>query len=92
MSSLEVAKNETEKTVVNTLRSHEVFTFCPNCRKGVATTTQKTYNVINTVLCVALNCVWMCNQMIKAKDMNCYDSVHTCSSCNKTLGKYSACE
>ena len=91
MTSLEVSKNETAKVVDNTLRSFEVFTFCPHCRKGVATRTEKKYNLVNTILCVCVSGVWMCNQMCKAKDWNCYDATHTCTSCNQKLGHYSAC-
>ena len=91
MSSNNVAKNETGKTVENTLRSFDVFTFCPNCRKGVATKTEKNMHIVNLLCCIFCNGCWFARQMCNVKDINCYDAHHTCTSCNTKLGTYTAC-
>ena len=91
MTSTDVSHNETNKVVENTLRSFEVFTHCPHCRKGVETTTVKTCNFANLLCCIFLTGCWECCQMFKVKDMNCYDATHSCKSCGKQIGTYSAC-
>ncbi len=91
MSSNNVAKNETAKVVENTLRSFEVFTFCPQCRKGVSTKAHKNINSLNLACCILLNPIWMCYQMMKVKDINCCDASHHCTACDAKLGNYSAC-
>ncbi len=90
MTTLEVANNETKKVIDNTLRSFPVFTLCPHCRKGVNTVTEKSSNFCNLLCCIFFTPVWTCCQVVKVKDLNCYDATHTCTKCNKQIGTYSA--
>ena len=81
MTSVETSTNQT-------LRSYPVYT---DCCGGAPTSVVKKINFNNTLLCICLSNCWFCHQAWKRKDMNCYDATHSCTTCGKKKGEYSAC-
>ncbi len=81
MSSVSASSNQT-------LRSYPVFT---ECCGGAPTSVENSYNCVNLITCVLCNPCWFVHQACKTKDMNCYDARHSCTTCGKVRGEYSAC-
>jgi len=93
MSDGRATQNQGDQHVVNqtaNLRSYGQCAVC-SCGKIGYTNAVQSCNVLNIIFCCCLPNCWYCYQIFKKKDLNCYDAVHTCSTCNKELAHYTAC-
>ena len=72
------------------LRSYSEFAKC-SCGATGFTSVENKCNVGNFIFCCCFNQCWCCYQVVKHKDLNCYDADHKCSACNKNLAHYTAC-
>ena len=96
MSDNQTSKNQGEMVGANeiqaqNLRAYSACINCPHCGKIGFTRSEQTCNVLNFVFCCCCGECWFCHQLYKKKDLNCYDSKHTCSGCNKEIAEYKAC-
>lgn len=77
---------------MNVLRSRNTQLVCPYCKSTITTTIKKTCSCPSVCCSIWLTPIsWFVFQMIRQKDYNCFDAVHTCPNCKQTLGKYDAC-
>ena len=92
MTNNQLQNNSYELLALSTvLRSQPQFVVCPFCHSVCPTRTEKKLSFINTLFCVLIPQLWIAHQLLKDKDLNCYDSQHYCLKCNANLGNYSAC-
>jgi hypothetical protein len=90
-TSNEDVNKESLEYIQSILKSEPVYLQCPSCRntgKTIVKTSWNTYDVILFIATIGLG--WLVVKVICSKDFNVYDAEHSCSSCNKRLGKYSA--
>ena len=74
------------------LRSKTCFVYCPYCQKQNLTRVDSRKNMIDAIICgFTVGTVWCLLHLVRGKDLNCENSDHYCSKCNKKLGDYSAC-
>ena len=95
MSDGTVAKNqvgdESKSIQEMNLRAYSACAVCPNCGKVGFSKSEQKPNVLNAVFCCCLGGCWGCHQLLKKKDLNCYDAEHHCAGCNHLLASYKAC-
>lgn len=77
---------------MNVLRSTNTQLVCPYCKSTITTSIKKTCSCPSVCCAIWLTPIsWFTFQLIRQKDYNCFDAIHTCPNCKKTLGKYDAC-
>ena len=97
-SSIQIANNQIlpnnyEMIALSTiLKSNPQFIVCPHCKGITPTRTEKSLSFKNALLfCLGGPFIWGLVQMLRNKDLNCYDANHYCLKCNANLGNYKAC-
>lgn len=73
----------------NILKTDSRTVVCPYCKKVGFTRTEKQCNMKSAL--VGLLCgvhIWMGIQVLREKDISCYDSTHYCQYCGSILVKY----
>ena len=67
-------------------------TECPFCKKEITTNAIQTFNCGTCCLfyCTGLF-LYCCIQICRGKDICCYDAVHKCPNCGKTVAVYESC-
>ena len=74
------------------LKSNPQFVVCPYCKAHLPTRTERELSFKNTICCIFSGPVfWGIFQILKNKDLNCYDARHYCLKCNANLMNYQAC-
>ena len=73
------------------LKSQPQFIVCPFCHCVCPTRTEKKLSFTNTLFCFLAPHFWIIHQILKDKDLNCYDTQHYCLKCNANLGNYNSC-
>ena len=74
------------------LKSQQVEIKCPYCQQETPTNATRTCSTKNILCCVFTTpIVWAVFQLMKKKDLNCYDAEHSCHACGKLLYEYHAC-
>ena len=95
MSKIVATKNQNGMSSVEiqqtSLRSFSECINCPHCGKIGFSRTETKMNLCNFLCCYCTGGCWMCHQILKRKDLNCYDAKHTCAECGKEVANYSAC-
>ena len=80
---------------VATVISHTSSPFattCQYCKNQITTTAIQTFNCSACLLCCWTGWIFFCCfQLIREKDICCYDAVHKCPICGNTISIYSAC-
>ena len=72
--------------------SKPYVTTCPGCGQSVLTNANRTFNCCTCLLCYCTGiCFFLCIQACRGKDFCCYDAVHSCPSCGRTLSSYQSC-
>ena len=67
-------------------------TECPFCKKEITTDAIQTFNCGTCFLCYSTGfCLFCCIQICREKDICCYDAVHRCPYCRKTIAVYNSC-
>ena len=67
-------------------------TECPFCKKEITTTAIQTFNCGTCCLCYFTGLfLFCCIQLCRGKDICCYDAVHKCPECGKTVAVYNSC-
>ena len=88
----QIQNNTYEMLALSTvLKSKPQFVVCHFCHSVCPTRTEKKLSFFNTLFCVLSPQLWIAYQVLKDKDLNCYDTQHYCLKCNANLGNYSAC-
>ena len=72
------------------LRSTSQFIVCPFCNQFVPTKTERSCSCPN-ICCFLFTGVYPCFQILREKDLNCYNASHFCPNCNKLVHQYRAC-
>ena len=77
---------------MNVLRSTNTQLVCPYCKSTITTSIKKTCSCPSVCCAIWLTPIsWFTFQLVRQKDYNCFDAIHTCPSCKQILGKYDAC-
>ena len=67
-------------------------TVCPYCQKNITTNAIRTFNCCTCLLCYCTGLLfYICFQLIRKKDICCYDAIHNCPSCGQTIAAYQSC-
>ena len=67
-------------------------TVCPYCNKKVTTVPVKQFNFCTCLLCYCTGLLfYICFQLIRHKELCCYDAMHNCPSCGQTISTYQSC-
>ena len=77
--------------ISNMLKSRPQFVVCPYCHALNPTRCDIKINYINSCLCLISPTFWIAHQILRDKDLSCYDSSHFCVKCNANLANYTAC-
>ena len=65
---------------------------CPSCQKPITTTVTQQWNWLTCCLCWWTGIIFfICIQICRGKDLNCYDATHTCPQCQAVVGSYTSC-
>ena len=73
------------------LKSSPVVLQCPFCQNMVTTNIVESWSCPACCLCCWTNCIYICIQSCRDKDLCCYDVTHSCPKCGSQLGTYKAC-
>ena len=74
----------------NTSKSYA--TTCPGCGQSIMTNSIRTFNCCTCLLCYCTGILcFLCIQACRGKDFCCYDAVHSCPNCGRTLASYNSC-
>ena len=73
------------------LKSNSLFVICPYCHNICPTRVEKKLNTKNVFFCLLSPYIWGIHQILRNKDINCYDTKHYCLKCNMSLGSYESC-
>ena len=73
------------------LKTHPKFIVCPFCHSICPTKVEKKINPKNAFCFILSPILWATHQLMRNKDLSCYDSEHYCIKCNKFLQKYESC-
>ena len=74
----------------NTSKSYA--TTCPGCGQSIMTNAIRTFNCCTCLLCYCTGILcFLCIQACRGKDFCCYDAVHSCPNCGRTLASYNSC-
>lgn len=94
MSDGQVTRNQGDEAKIiqeMNLRSYSQCINCPTCGKIGYTKSESQCNALNLIFAICLGQCWFCHQILKKKDLNCYDAEHRCVSCNTVVANYTAC-
>ena len=73
-------------------RSSAFYTTCQFCQKKILTKPIKQFNSCTCLFCCCTGCIiYAIVQIIRGKDLCCYDSTHKCPECKQTVAEYSSC-
>ena len=65
---------------------------CMFCQQPITTLVNKQFNCLACFLCFCTGIIfYVCIQACRRKDLCCYDAVHLCPNCGKTVGTYNTC-
>ena len=74
------------------LKTDPVPIKCPHCNNFGITSTEKECNCLNLCCCYYTGLIpWIIMQACRGKELNCYNSKHTCQKCGKFIGEKNAC-
>ena len=73
-------------------KSTSIVITCPFCNRNISTSIRETFNCATCCLCFfTFPLLYICIQLLRNKDLCCYDVDHSCPYCNNRLGTYSSC-
>ena len=65
---------------------------CPYCRSQIMTNSLQTFNCCTCLMCYCTGLLlFLCIQAVRGKDFCCYDAIHSCPRCGKTIASYNSC-
>lgn len=65
---------------------------CPNCNANVTSNVEKKWSWGSCCLCCWTGVViWLIIQVVREKDITCYDATHKCPNCGRVLGHFESC-
>jgi hypothetical protein len=74
------------------LKSDSKFVCCPYCKNDAMTKTKQKTSIPNFLCFLATGPIaWLGFQVLRKKDLNCYDSDHYCTKCKNVMASYRAC-
>lgn len=73
------------------LKTNPQFIVCPYCQNITPTRTEKNINIKNALCFIISPILWGIHQVMRNKDLSCYNSKHYCIKCNAYLGNYESC-
>ena len=80
------------KTNFEANRSSAFYTTCQYCQKKVLTKSIQTFNFCTCVFCFCAGfLIYSIIQMIRGKDICCYDAEHRCPECQQVICEYHSC-
>ena len=73
-------------------RSSAFYTTCQFCQQKVLTKSIQTFNCCTCLFCCCTGCLfYSIIQIIRGKDICCYDAIHRCPNCGQTICEYNSC-
>ena len=73
-------------------RSSAFSTTCQHCQKKVMTRSIQTFNWCTCIFCCCTGIIiYFIIQIIRGKDICCYDAEHRCPNCKQTIAEYESC-
>ena len=88
----QMTANQSDLLLLKTVLKTDPRTIvCPYCKRIGFTRTEKKFSIKSALL--GLLCgiqMWIGIQVVRDKDLNCYDSNHYCQYCNSLLVQYEA--
>ena len=91
----QIVKNQVEPFVRRNLevnRSSAFSTTCQHCQQKVMTQSIQTFNKCTCLFCCCTGIViYAVIQLIRGKDICCYDAEHRCPNCKETIALYDSC-
>ena len=73
-------------------KSTPVNITCPFCNRNITTQIRETFNCATCCLCLCTSpLLYVCIQLVRGKDLCCYDVDHSCPYCSNRLGSYTSC-
>ena len=88
-----VIVNQGQPMITLTANTSSSFaTVCPFCKASITTTAIKSFNCCTCLLCYCTGLVFFCCvQLIRGKDVCCYDAQHKCPGCGQIIAVYDSC-
>lgn len=85
-----------DQTQLNNLRqiltTKEQFIKCPYCKSGAMTRVESNISIQSTLFCIfSLGFPWAMTQLLRKKELNCYDAKHYCPACSNCIAQYNSC-
>lgn len=69
-----------------------VFSPCPKCKMLGFTEVKKKMSVNNLACCLVFSTLpWLFYQVLRGKELSCYNADHYCSNCKQMIAEYDAC-
>ena len=88
----EIIVNQVEPYTKNVIRSSSFSTTCQHCQQKVMTKSVQTFNCGTCLFCCCTGMIIYCViQLIRGKDICCYDAVHKCPNCKQIIAEYESC-
>ena len=73
-------------------RSSSFYTTCQYCQKKIMTKSIQTFNCCTCIFCCCTGClIYSVIQIIRGKDICCYDAEHRCPECKQVICEYHSC-
>ena len=92
--SAQIVVNQRVPVCVNVTAntSSSFATVCPYCHNQIMTSPLQTFNCCTCLMCFCTGLIlFLCIQAIRGKDFCCYDAIHMCPRCGKTVANYNSC-
>lgn len=78
-------------TVTTGFKSTPIAMTCPNCGNTITTITKSKFNFIACFCLFFFGMFYCCFQACTNRNLCCFDIVHICPICGRTLGYYKSC-
>ena len=73
-------------------KSSSFYTTCQFCKKKIYTKTNQHFNSCTCFFCCCTGClIYVIVQLIRGKDLCCYDATHKCPECKQIIAEYNSC-
>jgi len=88
-----IVVNQVSPGISMVAQTYEPFsTICPFCKKKITTYANQNFNCATCFLCYCTGCfLYCCIQICRGKDICCFDAIHECPKCGKTVAVYNSC-
>ena len=87
-----IVVNQVEPYTKNVIRSSSFSTTCQHCKEKVMTKSVTKFNCGTCLFCCCTGIIiYFVIQLIRGKDICCYDAIHKCPNCKQIIAEYESC-